>query len=71
MYNQPRKAKLTKALVFKTQQGLAGPAVQPGSQIIVRYDEHNGCYNARHTLEGGKVVYRKDIPLHAFEYVND
>lgn len=70
MYSEPRKAKLTKALVFKTQQGLAGPAVEAGSQVIIRYDQQNGCYNAR-TTRDGKTFYRKDIPLHAFEYVND
>lgn len=70
MYSEPQKAKLTKTLVFTTQQGLRGPAVEAGTDIIIRYDAQNGCYNAR-TTRDGKTLYRKDIPLHAFEYVND
>jgi hypothetical protein len=70
MYNYPRKAKLTKALVFTTQQGLRGPVLEAGTIIDIRYDDFNGCYvaSARHDH---RPVIRRDIPLHAFEYVND
>lgn len=65
--SNPRQATLTKRLVFKTQQGLSGPVLEPGTRIVVRYNDNLGCYDAR-TSYDGKPVIRKDIPLHTFEW---
>lgn len=65
--NTNTPATLTEALSFKTQQGTRGPVLEAGTEIKVRYDEHNGCFNASAVHEG-KAVVRKDIPIRAFNW---
>jgi hypothetical protein len=58
---------LSEALSFKTQQGTRGPVLPEGTEVKVRYDEQNGCFNASAVHEG-KAVVRKDIPLRSFNW---
>lgn len=65
--NTNTPATLNEATSFKTQQGTRGPVVPAGADIKVRYDEHNGCFNAS-TVIDGKPVYRKDIAPRLFTW---
>lgn len=58
---------LTEDVSFKTQQGTRGPVLVAGTEVKVRYDEHNGCFNASAVYEG-KAVVRKDIRTRAFNW---
>lgn len=61
-------ATLTEALSFKTQQGTRGPVVEAGTEIKVRYNERNGCFDARASVNG-KSVHRADIPPRCFKWI--
>ena len=61
-------ATLTEALSFKTQQGTRGPVLEAGTEIFVRYNERNGCFDARATVNG-QSVHRADIPSRCFQWV--
>ena len=65
--NTSTPAILTEDVYFKTQQGTKGPQLVKGTEVKVRYDERNGCFNASAVVNGQAVV-RKDIPTRAFNW---